>query len=417
MTTYPKPNFTDRFTSATNIYYGWIIVFVSTLMMGVGYGIMYSYSVFFKPIVDTFDWDRATVSSIYSISLVLRGAASIITGWLSDRYGPIKMTSFCGVMFTLGLVLSGYVDQLWQFYITYGLILSIGLSGVFSIGSAVTSRWFIRKRALALAITSTGSGIGTLTIVPLSEWLIHVYGWQYVFIALGLCAGFLLLSTSFLLRLPPSSDTGIITSGNISIPETVYEKSFKEAAFSKKMFMLNTIFSLIMFCMHMVMIHLVNYATDMGISSLKAAGFISTIGVVSIAGRLVMGSASARIGTHNSLLICNVLRIVALFWLFFCRSTADFYIFSIIFGFAYGGEIPQMPLFIGGLFGVKSMAALMGLLIFVSNILGGMGPYIGGKIYDHTSHYQYAILLAFIFSIFALILALRFKKTTSIANP
>ena len=415
MATSIKPTFTDRFTSSTGIYYGWVIVFVSTLLMGIGYGIMYSYSVFFKPILDTFDWDRATVSSIYSISLVLRGAVSILTGWLSDRYGPIKMTSFCGIMLALGLVLSAHVDQLWQFYITYGFILSIGLSGSFTIGSAVTSRWFIRKRAIALAITSTGSGLGTLFIVPISERLIQTYNWQFVFIGLGLCAGFIIISTSFLLRLPPSPAGTNDISGNSIILNSAPEKSFKEAAFSREMFMLNMIFSLIMFCMHMVMIHLVNIATDIGISSFEAAGFISTIGVVSIAGRLVMGSASARIGTHNSLLICNILRIISLFWLFFCHTTMDFYIFAVIFGFAYGGEIPQVPLFIGGLFGIKSMAALMGLLIFVSNILGALGPYTGGKIYDLTSHYHYAIMLAFVFSILAFILALRFKKTTLIA--
>ena len=251
----------------------------------------------------------------------------------------------------------------------------------------------------------------------MSERLTSVYGWQFVFIVLGLSAGFLIVSISFLLKLPPEKSNSNNSLSEDSRINHAPEKSFKEAAFSKEMFMLNTIFSFILFCMHMVMIHLVNYATDMGISSLKAAGFISAIGVVSIAGRLIMGSASARIGTHNSLLICNVLRIISLFWLFFCRSSVDFYIFAVIFGFAYGGEIPQMPLFIGGLFGVKSMAALMGLLIFVSNILGALGPYTGGKIYDLTSHYQYAILAAFIFSIFALILALRFKKTTSIAAP
>jgi MFS family permease len=409
-----KPSFTEKFQSATGIYYGWVIVVVSTLLMGIGYGIMYSYSVFFKPILDTFDWDRATVSSVYSISLVLRGAVSILTGWLSDRYGPVKITSFCGIMLALGLVLSGYVDTLWQFYLTYGLILSIGLSGSFTIGSAVTSRWFNRKRAIALAITSTGSGIGTLTIVPLSERLIDIHGWQYVFITLGIFAGVLIISTSFLLRLPPLPDEAGVTPGNSIILDAAPEKSFKESAFSREMLMLNMIFSLILFCMHMVMIHLVNYATDMGISSLEAAGFISTIGVVSIAGRLVMGSASARIGTYNSLLICNILRIVSLFWIFFCKSAGDFYIFAIIFGFAYGGEIPQMPLFIGGLFGIKSMAGLMGLVIFVSNILGALGPYTGGRIYDLTSHYQYAFMLAFIFSIFAFLLAVRFKKTSSI---
>ena len=415
MATSLKPSFTDRFTSTTNIYYGWVIVFVSTLLMGIGYGIMYSYSVFFKPILDTFGWDRATVSSVYSVSLILRGAASILTGWLSDRYGPTKITSFCGIMLALGLVLSAHADQLWQFYITYGLILSIGLSGSFTIGSSVTSRWFNRKRAVALAIISTGSGLGTLIIVPVSERLIQIYNWQFVFIILGLCAGFLVISTSFLLRLPPFTAGASDISGSSSILNSTPEKSFKEAAFSREMFMLNMIYSLIMFCMQMVMIHLVNIATDIGISSLEAAGFISTIGVVSIAGRLVMGSASTTIGTYNSILICIILRIISLFWLFFCHSPMDFYIFAIIFGFAYGGEIPQIPLFIGGLFGVKSMAALMGLLIFVSNIMGALGPYAGGKIYDLTSHYHYAIMLAFLFSILAFILALRFKKTTSIA--
>lgn len=309
-------------------------------------------------------------------------------------------------MLAMGLILSGYVNQLWQFYLTYGLILSIGLSGSFTIGSAVTSRWFNRKRAIALAITSTGSGLGTLIVVPLSERLIQIYNWQFVFISMGLGAGFLITSTSFLLRLPPLRDTGNNSSSESTLLDASPEKSFKEAAFSKEMNMLNMIFSLILFCMHMVMIHLVNYATDMGISSLKAAGFISTIGVVSIAGRLAMGSASGRIGTYNSLLICNILRIISLFWLFFCHSAMDFYIFAIIFGFAYGGEIPQVPLFIGELFGVKSMAALMGLLIFVSNILGALGHYTGGKIYDLTSHYQYAFILAFVFSILAFILTL-----------
>ena len=415
MASSPKPAFTQKFTAVTNIHYGWVIVFVSTLLMGIGYGIMYSYSVFFKPILDTFGWDRATVSSVYSISLVLRGAASILTGWLSDKYGPTKITSFCGIMLALGLVLSAYADQLWQFYITYSLILSIGLSGSFTIGSSVTSRWFNRKRAVALAIISTGSGLGTLIIVPVSERLIQIYNWQFVFIILGLCAGFLVISTSFLLRLPPFTAGASDISGSSSILNSTPEKSFKEAAFSREMFMLNMIYSLIMFCMQMVMIHLVNIATDIGISSLEAAGFISTIGVVSIAGRLVMGSASTTIGTYNSILICIILRIISLFWLFFCHSPMDFYIFAIIFGFAYGGEIPQIPLFIGGLFGVKSMAALMGLLIFVSNIMGALGPYAGGKIYDLTSHYHYAIMLAFLFSILAFILALRFKKTTSIA--
>ena len=78
--------------------YGWIIVAVCGLSLALNYGLMYSYSVFFKPIAEYFNWDRATVSSVYSVSLVLRGAASIAIGWLADKYGAIKVTIFCGFM-------------------------------------------------------------------------------------------------------------------------------------------------------------------------------------------------------------------------------------------------------------------------------------------------------------------------------
>jgi OFA family oxalate/formate antiporter-like MFS transporter len=97
------------------LHYGWVIVIVCTLMMGVNYGLMYSYSVFFKPLADHFQWDRATVSLIYSASLIIRGAMSIGIGWLADKYGATRLLVFCGLMIGLGLILSGMVNSLWQF--------------------------------------------------------------------------------------------------------------------------------------------------------------------------------------------------------------------------------------------------------------------------------------------------------------
>jgi MFS family permease len=74
--------------------YGWLIVAVCTLMTAVTYGLLYSYGVFFKPLAAHFDWDRATVSSVYSVSLIIRGAISIWVGWLADRYGAKKLWYF-----------------------------------------------------------------------------------------------------------------------------------------------------------------------------------------------------------------------------------------------------------------------------------------------------------------------------------
>ncbi len=185
------------------LHYGWIIVAVCALMMGITYGLMYSYSVFFKPLAEYFNWDRATVSGVYSASLIFRGAVSIFVGWLADRFGAAKLMAFCGLMIGLGLILSSLVTEVWHLYLTYAVVEAIGLSGTFGIATAVTSRWFTRNRGLALGIISSGSGIGTLLIVPGSERLINATGWSTAFLITGVVSGLIMFFTAFLLKPAP----------------------------------------------------------------------------------------------------------------------------------------------------------------------------------------------------------------------
>jgi MFS family permease len=400
-----------------SFYYGWVIVAVCSMSMAIAYGILYSYSVFFKPIVAQFNWNRATVSSIYSLAMVFRGAISIPIGWLADRYGSIKITVFCGVMIGTGLILASRVTELWQFYIVYGIFVSTGLSGAYTIGSAITSRWFQKKRGLALGLVAAGSGFGTLALVPLSQYLISVFNWSNAFAIIGACAGFITISTAFLLKPAPKkkeilTDTtgkadGFLSSGS----------SLRSAILSKPMLMLVVTFSLINFCIQLIMIHLVNYATDLGISSFQAAGFLGIIGVVSIIGRLFMGGASDRIGTYRSLLVCGILLLASLIVLFFNTSPCGFYIFAVLFGFSYGGEIPQLPMLIAQIFGIRAMAALMGIVVFMGTIGGALGPWLGGKVYDVTQNYHFAFAIAAVACVLRLVLVVGFKKYLTVGAP
>ena len=184
-------------------FYGWVIVAACALLIGFTYGLMYSYSVFFKPLAEYFNWDRATVSLIYSASMFIRGAISIGTGWLADKYGARKLMIFCGFMIALGLILSSQVHSLWQFILTYAVIEAIGFSGAFGIGTAVISRWFTKNRGLALGIVSAGSGLGVVFIVPGNERLISAVGWSEAFIVCGVIAGVVIILAAFLLRPAP----------------------------------------------------------------------------------------------------------------------------------------------------------------------------------------------------------------------
>ena len=191
-------------------FYGWVIVATCAFFIGLTYGLIYSYSVFFKPLAEYFNWDRATVSAVYSASIIIRGAVSIGVGWLADKYGARKILVFCGFMIAFGLILSSQAQNLWQLILAYSFVEAIGLSGAFGSGTALISRWFIRKRGLALGIMSAASGWGVVFLVPINERLVSAVGWSQAFIFCGIIAGsVMIISTLFLRPAPVLSDSVI----------------------------------------------------------------------------------------------------------------------------------------------------------------------------------------------------------------
>jgi MFS family permease len=366
--------------------YGWVIVGAGALMVFVTYGLLYSYSVFFKPLADYFQWDRASVSLIYSLAVIIRGAAAIGTGWLADKYGARKTMVFCGLMMGAGYLLSSQVSALWQFFLAYAVIEAIGVSGIFGIGSAIASRWFTKNRGLALGIVASGSGLGTLLIVPITEKLVDAYQWSQTFIIIGITAAILMVGGALLLREPPQA-------AKTTVKEEKPSATLSVALKDIRLWLMMVCFLLFLFATQMVLVHVVNYATDVGIEPLVAATFVSVIGAVSIIGRLSTGVVAEKIGLYKSLVIICICLGASFVLLLFTRSAWSFYIFAVLFGVAYGGEVTQIPLVIVRFFGTRVMATLMGVVLFITGFGGAAGPWIAGKIYDVTGSYNWAFII------------------------
>lgn len=390
-------------------------------------GIMYSYGVFFKNLVADFGWSRAATSGVYSLFMITHGGFAIAMGWLVDRFGPAKVMSSCGFIAGLGLVLTSRITALWQLYVAYGLIVGLGVSAGFTTVTATTARWFIKHRGLALGIVASGTGLGTLIVPPVAERLIAAFGWSMAYFILGLAAWVVTIPSALLLRRDPEAK-GLQPYGmeeSISTLDINQETrreharletgiTMKVAARYKPLWMLFAVYFLFNFCLQMVMVHLVNYATDLGIASLIAATFISIIGVGSFIGRLIMGTASDRIGSHNALLICCTILMITLVFLIFTRELWMFYLFAIIFGFAYGGEVPQMPVLVGHFFGLRAVAALVGVVVFGATIGGAIGAWMGGQIFDVTQSYQLAFAISAIAGFSSMTITLLLKKTKAL---
>ncbi len=412
-------------TAGRTLFYGWVIVAACMVIMAMHTGLMYTYGVFFKHLTADFGWSRGATAGVQSVFMVTHGLFAIVMGWLVDRFGPARVMAVGAFISGLGLALTSQINALWQLYMTYGVIFGIGAGAGFITTMATTARWFIKRRGLALGIVASGSGLGTMLLAPVAERLITAFDWSTAYLVLGVAAWAIMIPCALLLRRDPA-EKGLRPYGSDEVMTSVKGMeqleantaetgiNLRAAARYKPLWMLFIIFFLFNFCLQMVMVHLVNYATDIGIASLYAAIFISIIGIGSFIGRITMGGASDRIGANTALVICCAIMVTTLIFLVFAREPWMFYLFALVFGFAYGGEVPQMPVLIGQFFGMRAVATLVGVTVLGATIGGAFGAWVGGQIFDVTQSYQLAFTIAAATSFAAMTLTLMLKKAGAV---
>ena len=384
--------------------YAWIILAACTLMIFITYGLIYSYSVFFKSLQGYFGWDRATVSMVYSLSVVIRGAAAIGAGWLADRYGARKILIVCGILMGAGYLVSSQITQLWHLVLSYAFLEAFGMSGAFGICTATVSRWFTRNRGLALGIVASGSGLGTAIVIPGVERLVERLQWDGAFIVCGIAAMVLMILASSFLKPPPRPAA---SSGEAGTPSgATVRETLRDSRFYLTMLCFLTFF----FGTQIVMVHMVNYATDRGIDSFIAATVMSVIGFISIAGRLSTGIIADKIGVFMSMIITSVFMVISFILLLFSDSVWMFYLSAVMFSIPYGGEVTQIPLLIGRYFGTRSMSTLMGITLFIIGLGGALGPWVAGKLHDVTGSYQWAFITGAITATVSIFIVLLLKQ-------
>jgi MFS family permease len=368
--------------------YGWVIVAACALMIFVTYGLIYSYSVFFKPLAAHFQWDRASVSLIYSLAVVIRGASAIGVGWLADKYSARWVMVFCGLMMAAGYLLSSRVTGLWQFFFSYAVIEAIGMSGAWGICTTMPARWFTKNRGTILGIVVAGSGVGTLSIIPLCERIIAANGWSQAFIICGIGAGVLMVISALFLRNPPVP----LQTGTSQARQDAEGTGIREAIRDPRMWLITAAFFFFFFGSQIIMIHLVNHATDVGLSALVAATFMSVIGAVSIFSRIGAGMVTERLGLYRILIITCLALAAVFIALIFARESWAFYLLAVMFGIPYGGEVTLIPLVIARFFGTRAMSTLMGISIFFTGTGGAIGSWYAGWTFDMTDSYAVAFI-------------------------
>ncbi len=403
------------------MHYGWVIVIASIGVL-ITYGIiMYSFGIFLKPMALELDLDRGTISGALSFTIIVSGAAGIVCGRLSDKYGPRSIVVIGGILSGISFLLTSQITALWHLYLIWGILMGIGSAFCFIPIMAIVPSWFTRSRGMAMGLVMTGSALGGVIAPLLTQGLISASDWRFAYIILGVIIIVLAVPLAQFIKHSPQR-AGLkpygedeITDDNQSPSSAAEGISLIQAARTSRFWLFGLIQVAFFFCMVAVMVHIVPHATDIGISEVIAAGILSFVSGIGVIGRLGIGFVSDRIGSRLSLTLCLGLMTVALIWLLFATEIWMFYVFAVLFGLANGGFMTLLTLVTAELFGLVSLGVVLGGLTFVGLIGEVIGAPLSGSIFDITGSYRIAFLITVGISAVAVILSLvllRYKGKT-----
>ncbi len=395
---------------------GWLLVAAGTIIIVIINGTFYGYGVFFKPLLQEFGWARAELSGPISLRLMATGIFGIMAGMMVDRAGPRWVVSAGVFLVAIGFFLTSTVTNLWQMYLYLGLISGIGMSVPFPAVTTLASRWFTKRRGLAMGVVMGGYGIGQMVFPPLITHWIESSSWRTAFVIVALTVGLVAIPLALCLKFPrdanpsPKKPEAAKAAGTkVSPLQPENHWTLKECVRSLPLWKICLIYFLFSISLQAMMVHLVPHAIDSGIEPLAAAILLTIIGGTNTFGRVTGGGFMDRLGTRRVLIFCLIAPALMMPALIFARGLLPLYVIAAVYGIGYGGISTAIPKLTSEYYGLGSLGGLLGVVQLAFAAGGAVGGPLAGYIFDKTNSYTFAFALLFVLIAVAFVVCLTLR--------
>jgi len=373
----------------------WLIA-ASAIAIHVSIGAAYAYSVYTQPLVEAKGWSVASVTTAFTIMMVLGGGSAALFGKFVEKSGPRKSAMLAAILFSLGQAGSGFaisMDSLPLFLLSYGLLSGLGLGIGYISPVSTLVKWFPDKRGLATGMAVLGFGTGALITAPVAASLIESIGISTTFYILGASYFILMmLGASYIAPPPkgwmPQGMKEAVNAGTQKIKKDLRQATGGEAVRTKHFWMLwgmmliNTSAGIMMISVASPMAQNI-----VGLSAGAAATMVGLMGIFNGGGRLGWAAASDYLTRPKIFIIFFIIQLIAFIALPITSSILIFQLLIFLVVSCYGGGFSNLPAFIGDLFGTKELGAIHGYLLTTWSLGGLIGPTLVSQIYTRTGSY------------------------------
>jgi MFS family permease len=390
-------------------FYGWIIVVVTFVTMGIGVNARTAFSLFFPPIINEFGWERGVTAGAFSFGFLVSGAVSPLIGRLMDRAGPRAVMELGVALMAGGMLLAPLTTQPWHLYLTIGVMVGAGSVCLgYSGQSLFLPNWFNRRRGLAMGLAFAGVGIGSMTLLPWVQLMIEQTGWRTACTAMGILILVVLAPINLLLRKRPE-DLGLQPDGDdapsASSKPVSYvvdpdwagvEWTLSRAIRTARFWWLAVGYFGGLYIWYAVQVHQTKYLLDIGFSPGVAVWALGAVSLLGIPGQILLGHVSDRVGREwiwsascLGFAICFAV-LIALVWF---PSLPLVYVMVLAQGALGYGLTSIMGAVVLEIFQGKQFGSIFGTVMLAALAGGAAGPWVTGLLHDISGSYTLAFAI------------------------
>jgi cyanate permease len=370
------------------------------------------------PLQDRLDVSRGLAS--IGVPMVIVGSAILasVAGVLAARYSLRRLMAVSGAFMSLAWLILAFAHSYWLFLISYGLLLGPAMAiGGSVLPPTIVTRWFQRHRGLAIGVVHLPI---VITIMPLvASLVIGRFGVTALFFALAVFAAVTLIPGSLaLIEYPPGHDP------RQPANETATERSACGAAsagpgFTVPQLLTNARFWLLALAVGAVNTSSVTLAAHVpamgaawGYAPTSAAALASVMSLVGMAGSILFGFVSDKIGGARTLALIAFDDVIL--WALLLVDlpyTARAVIIGLI-GMHGSGAIPAISKAMASTFGEASFSRAFGLASTATLPLMIASVYGFGVIFQTRGSYASGIMAMIAYFVIVIPLAIAAGRTT-----
>lgn len=381
------------------------MVAVGFMLLLLMFGTRISFGVYIKPMAESFGTTRASISGSQSLYMIVYAVFALIAGSLSDRYGPRKILVVGAMFMGVGMLLASRVTSITQYYLSYGVLVAIGSGAIYVPVTGAVSKFFTRRRNLAIGITAAGGGLGQYLIPPFMEKVVETQGWQTAFFYTSLLLLVIGVSLPLLLLQGRGLPDDYVVEGQGDPTERVQggpsqaSEAFQEQELQKHYTLRQAMVTVpfwTYFGMYFILcfvidgvlfVHIYPYLTDLGFGGQTAAKALGYLGLISTVTMIAFAPLGDKVNKRILLTGLFAIHTFFLFWFIHIKSESILWLFIICYGILLGTSWPLTISLLADIFGSRSVSSILGACTLAFGMAGLIAPWMAGYIFDLYKSY------------------------------